>query len=170
MATTTTEKTKIPDHVDVRVLSRILEEGYGPGAWHGNDMKAAVADVSAEDAFWRPGPERHNIAELALHHAFFVHQVQAQLAHRPPEPFVLKGQDWFPLPTEKVMSWNDIRRVLEDEQRQLAELVAKRGAKPQSGTSGTEAFDLVLGITCHAVYHAAQIQLLKKLRATPSAT
>jgi hypothetical protein len=72
METTVAEKTKIPDGIDVRLFSRILEEGYGPGAWHGNDMKAAVADVSAEDAFWRPGRQRHNIAELALHHAYFV--------------------------------------------------------------------------------------------------
>jgi hypothetical protein len=25
--------------------------------------------------------------------------------------------------------------------------------------------DLVLGITCHAIYHAGQIQLIKRLRA-----
>ena len=68
MPTTVAEKTQTPDAIDARFLSRILEEGYGPGAWHGNDMRAAVADVSAEDAFWRPQPERHNIAELALHH------------------------------------------------------------------------------------------------------
>jgi len=27
-----------------------------------------------------------------------------------------------------------------------------------------ERFDLVLGITCHAIYHAGQIQLVKALR------
>ena len=57
------EKTRIPDTIDVRVLSGILDEGDGPGGWHGNDMKAAVADVTAEDAFWRPQPAPHNIAE-----------------------------------------------------------------------------------------------------------
>ena len=29
-------------------FARILEEGYGPGAWHGPNMKAALADVSVE--------------------------------------------------------------------------------------------------------------------------
>jgi hypothetical protein len=28
----------------------------------------------------------------------------------------------------------------------------------------TERFDLFLGITCHAVYHAGQIQLIKRLQ------
>ena len=54
---------------EVRLLTRVLDEGYGPGAWHGPDLKAALADVSPELAFWRPSPERHNLAEVALHHA-----------------------------------------------------------------------------------------------------
>src|SRR5688572_2072455 len=121
MAATVSEKTQVPTGLDVRVLSRILEEGYGPGAWHGHDMRAAVADVSAEDAFWRPQPERHNIAELVLHHTYFVRQVRAQLSGREPEPFVLKGEDWFELPNETVMTWREIRALLEAEQQRLAD-------------------------------------------------
>jgi hypothetical protein len=117
MPTSVSEKTQIPDAIDARILSRILEEGYGPGAWHGNDMKAAVADVSAEDAFWRPQPERHDIAELALHHTYFVRQVRARLSAKEPEPFVLKGEDWFALPDERVRSCEDIRGLLDTEQR-----------------------------------------------------
>ncbi len=33
----------------------------------------------------------------------------------------------------------------------------------QSKLSDAERFNLVLGITCHAVYHAGQIQLLKRV-------
>jgi hypothetical protein len=164
MPTTIAEKTQTPDAIDARFLSRILEEGYGPGAWDGNDMKAAVADVSAEDAFWRPQPERHNIAELALHHTYFVRQVRAQLSDSEPEPFVLEGEDWFELPDERVMPWRDIRALLDTEQRRLAELVSRLPTARQRSESNARPFDLVLGITCHAVYHAAQIQLLKKLR------
>jgi DinB superfamily len=158
-----TEKTEIPDTIDVRILSRILDEGYGPGAWHGNDMRAAVADVAAEDAFRRPQPERHNIAEIALHHTYFVRQVYAQLSGRAPEPFVLQGKDWFDLPDESVLAWRDIRSLLDTEQRRLAEIVGKLPTADLSDTNNTKTFDLVPGITCYAVYHAAQIQLLKKL-------
>jgi hypothetical protein len=158
------EKTKIPDNIDVRVLIRILEEGYGPGAWHGNDLKAAIADVTPDLAFWRPAPERHNTAELVLHHAFFVRQVRTQVSGSAPEPFVLEGEDWFALPNETVMTWNDIRAVLENEQQRLTDAIESRSVKSGSAASGRDAFDVILGITCHAVYHAAQIQLLKKLR------
>src|SRR5918999_6492566 len=79
------------------VESRVLREGYGPGAWHGADLKAALADVAAAVAFWRPAPGRHNIAEIALHHAYFVRSVRAQLSGVAPEPFVVEGEDWFEL-------------------------------------------------------------------------
>jgi hypothetical protein len=33
-----------------------------------------------------------------------------------------------------------------------------------SALADAERFNLVLGITCHAIYHAGQIQLIKRLR------
>ncbi len=154
----------VVDRVDQGILTRTLEEGYGPGAWHGNDLKAATADVSAEAAFRRPGPDRHNIAEIALHHAYYVHDVRRRLSVTPPEPFVLDGDDWFLLADASRLSWNQISETLDNEQRRLAELVAAIADGRQGcPLSDAERFDLALGITCHAVYHAGQIQLIKKL-------
>jgi hypothetical protein len=42
MSTTTFEQTTTPRGLDARVLN----EGYRPGAWHGPDLKAALADVT----------------------------------------------------------------------------------------------------------------------------
>lgn len=205
--TDTNGKTAIPKRLDARVLARTLEEGYGPGAWHGNDLKAALADVPPGLAFWRPAPGRHNIAEIALHHAYFVRQVRGQLSGETPEPFVLKGddgkEDWFTLDPGGRLSWPRVKAALETEQERLADvvaaLVAGRGrasasagsasaassassASAQASSTSTlapsastqassaplsdgERFDLALGLTCHAVYHAGQVQLLKRLHA-----
>jgi hypothetical protein len=84
-----------------QIESRILNEGYGPGAWHGPDLKAALGDVA------------------------------------------LDGEDWFD------------------------EVVA--AVEPGAATSPLaegERFNLVLGIACHAVYHAGQVQLVKRLLAS----
>jgi DinB superfamily len=162
MSTITTTKTSVPETLDVRALSRILEEGYGPGAWHGADLKAALADVSNDLAFWRPSPERHNIAEIALHHAYYLRQVRGRLTGREPEPFVLDGDDWFALGDGARLSWSAIVETVEREHERLADAVRaldRSGAK----MSADERFEQVLGITCHAVYHAGQVQLLKKL-------
>ena len=51
---------------EARLLTRVLDEAYGSGAWHGPDLKAALGDVAPEVAFWRPSPERHNLAEVAF--------------------------------------------------------------------------------------------------------
>jgi hypothetical protein len=137
-------------------LARIAEEGYGPGAWHGNDLKAAIADVSRELAFRRPAPGRHNIAEITLHHAWVTRNVRAQLSGKTAESFVLEGEDWFELNDEKKLKWTRVREVLEEEQKKLNAILVDL-------QSDTDRFNLVLGVTCHAIYHAGQIQLIKQL-------
>lgn len=148
-------------------LSRILDEGYGPGAWHGADMKAALADVDPDLAFWRPAPGRHNIAEIAIHHAYYVHSVRERLGGRPPGAFAFEGDDWFDLPgTAKSLAWPELRAIVEKEQQELAALVNDIAAgRVRSDKTEKERLDLILGITCHAVYHAGQIQLIKRLHA-----
>lgn len=146
--------------------ARILNEGYGAGAWHGPDLKAALADLSAAVAFWRPAPGRHNIAEIALHHAYTVRNVRARISGEAPGPFPLEGEDWFDLDQDGALTWPAVRTVLEGEQERLATLldeVARRNVS--SPLDEKELFDLTLGITCHAVYHAGQVQLVKRLKA-----
>jgi hypothetical protein len=137
-------------------LTRILNEGFGAGAWHGADLKAALSDVTPDLAFWRPAAGRHNIAEIALHHAYAVRNVIGKLTNRQPEPFVLDGDDWFEVDGHGRLKWAEIRAVVDAGQERLATAVA---AAPANG----EAADLVLGITCHAIYHAGQVQLIKRL-------
>jgi len=166
MSATTTAKTAIPEGLDATVLARVMEEGYGPGAWHGPDLKSAVADVAPELAFWRPAPGRHSIAEIALHHAYCTRSVRGQLSGTPPEPFVLEGEDWFALSDRAGLTWPEIVAVVDREQRRLAAVVADIAAgrvRPSLGDA--DRFELVLGITCHAVYHAGQVQLIKRLHA-----
>jgi DinB family protein len=151
------------EQVGSGVLSRTLEEGYGPGAWHGSDLNAAIGDVSADAAFRRPAPGRHNVAEIALHHAYCVHDVRGRLSGTTPEPFVHDGGDWLELNDGSTLSWNRITEVVETEQRKLADVVGKLGRGVTSPLGDAEQFDLVLGITSHAIYHAGQIQLVKKL-------
>lgn len=161
MSTTTTGNTTTATE------ARILREGYGEGAWHGPDLKAALADVTEATAFWRPAPGRHNIAEIALHHAFYVHAVRAKLSTIDIEPFVLAGDDWFELPDPSRLAWSRILDIVALEHQRLAESVADVGTgRTSSALPDAERFDVVLGITCHAVYHAGQIQLIKRLAAS----
>jgi hypothetical protein len=164
MSTTTTVGTSTSSETNTGVLARVLQEGYGPGAWHGPDLKAALSDVTPALAFWRPAPGRHNIAEIALHHAYFVRSVRAQLTGVTPEPFVLEGEDWFELSDGGKLTWAEVLDVVGSQQQKLEAAVANLGRGRGGKVSpDVEPFGLVLGITCHAVYHAGQVQLVKRL-------
>jgi hypothetical protein len=168
MSTTTTEPVARSAR-DAGLLSRILDEGFGEGAWHGADLRQAIDDVTSEAAFWRPAPDRHNIAEVTLHHAFYVRSVFARLGGSAPDPFLLEGEDWFELEGRgkgKVkVTWPAVRDTLATEQQRLAQFVSELdGSRARSALTPAERLDVILGITCHAIYHAGQIQLLKRLR------
>jgi hypothetical protein len=158
MSTTKTTQSNPAKPLDARVLSRIVKEGYGEGAWHGPDLQSALADVTPAMAFQRPAPGRHNIAEIALHHAWFARSVVSQLTGKTPEPFLLMGEDWFELNNGQTPGWPAIRAEVDSYQQQLVRAVTAASPVPEA-----DRFDLVLGITCHAIYHAGQIQLIKRL-------
>ncbi len=162
MSSTTTRKVAPPAALDVTLLSRIATEGHGDGAWHGNDLKAALADVTPDLAYWRPGPGRHNIAEIALHHAFTIRSVRSRLAGKAAEPFVLPGEDWFAVDDARALAWPKIVESVAQQQDRLMEAI--RGLPSAKLAADVKPFDLVLGITCHAIYHAGQVQLIKVLR------
>ena len=162
MSTATTKT--LPEGLNASVLARTLEEGYGPGAWHGPDLRAAIHDVREEIAHWKPNPSRHSVAEIAVHHAYHLHNVHARLTGQEASPFLLAGDDWFALPSASDLSWKQIQALVESSHTRLLDAVrALAEERIRSPLSPPEQFELVLGITSHAIYHAGQIQLLKKL-------
>jgi hypothetical protein len=77
----------------------------------------------------------------------------------------MTGKDWFEVNDERGPSWPDIQATVATEQQRLADLIANLEAgRSPSAIPDDERFGLVLGITCHAVYHAGQVQLIKRLR------
>ena len=68
---------------------------------------------------------------------------------------MLEGEDWFPVSARSRVTWPQIQAAVEAEQEKLAAAV--------SSLKNDHQLDLVLGITCHAIYHAGQVQLIKRL-------
>jgi hypothetical protein len=156
--TQTLTKTPTPAGIPASTLNRVLDEGYGPGAWYGADLRTATEDVPPSIAYKRPAEGRHNVAEIALHHAYWATQLAAKLTGTKPAAFPLEGEDWFELNDEKRLSWSAVRKTLAAAHAGLGKAVLAK-----SPLGDAERFDLVIGITGHAAYHAGQIQLVKKL-------
>jgi hypothetical protein len=157
-------KTITPTGLPAATFNRILDEGYGSGAWYGADLRTAVVDVPAALAFKRPAKGRHNIAEVALHAAFWANEATSRLTGGPRADFPLDGEDWFEVATDKTLSWKEIVAALDAAQQRLSQAVSEvAGGARTSPLGEAERFDLVIGISEHAAYHAGQIQLIKKL-------
>ena len=99
-----------------------------------------------------------------MHHAACVRSVIGQLTGSDEPAFPIEGSDWFEISNERTMKWTKIVDLVEAQHSRLAGVVGEIGNGVRtSPLSDAERFDLLLGVTCHAVYHAGQIQLVKVL-------
>ena len=156
---------KAPGPVDL--LLRILDEAYEKKAWHGPNLKGTLRGVSVQEAVWRPAPDRHNVWELALHAAYWKYAGWRRLTGEKRGAFPVTGSNWFARPespTEK--AWRSDLALLDEQHRRFRNAVAKIPARELSAVSrgSKHRIDtLVYGIAAHDVYHAGQIQLVKRL-------
>lgn len=135
-----------------------IDEGYLRRAWHGPTLRGALRGVTLDEALWRPAQNRHNIWELTLHCAYWKYVVRRRLTGGRRASFARPGSNWIALPAPTPQAWRADLQLLADEHRALRETVAS-----MSEARATKAVRLIRGIAYHDVYHAGQIQLLKKL-------
>lgn len=150
----------------VSLLLRFLDQGYDHKSWHGPILKGSLRGLSAEQAAWRPAPSRHNVWELAVHAAYWKYSVLHRLC--PEVRFPLKGSNWFTRPEGEPSeaAWKADLQVLAGMHRDLRQAVAAlRDEDLETIPKGSKTSfqDLILGVAHHDIYHAGQIQLLKRL-------
>ena len=133
-----------------------LEEGYFRKAWHGPTLRGALRGVTPELATWRPAPRRHNIWELTVHCAYWKYAVRRKLTGH--ASFPRKGRNWFALPEPTNEAWKTDLQLLADEHSALREAVA---SLPPSQLE--RSVRIIRGAAYHDVYHAGQIQFIKRL-------
>ena len=152
----------------IELLLEMLDEAYSVKTWHGPNLRGSLRGLSAETAAWRPGPKRHSIWEVAIHAAYWKYVVRRRLLGEKRGTFVLKGSNWFVRPFElSEKAWRHDLALLDGEHSRLREAVA--ALKPASlnftpASSKVSNLALICGIANHDVYHAGQIQLLKRLQ------
>ena len=152
----------------IALLVRMLQQAYDRKAWHGTNLRGSLRGLSPAAAAWRPGAGRHSIQELALHCAYWKYTVVRRLTGAKRGSFPLEGSNFFARPgIPSPQQWKDDLRLLEEMHRTLIDTVGSlrdrdllRKAPGGSGKVTIEA--VVYGVACHDVYHAGQIQLIKR--------
>ena len=155
----------------VALLLKTIDQGYDRKSWHGPTLRGSLRGVSAGQAAWRPAPDRHNIWELAVHAAYWKYAVTRRLRGGERGSFPLTGSNWFPRPLDPEhpdeRAWKQDLSLLGQMHRELRAAVAALTTEELEkvpGGSATTLSDLVVGVAFHDIYHAGQIQLLKRLR------
>jgi DinB superfamily len=150
------------------LLVRILDQAFDARAWHGTTLRGSVRGLSAHDALWRPSPRRHAIWDLVLHAAYWKYITRRRLTGAKRGAFPRPGSNWPRLPpTPTEAAWRADVALLVDQHERLREAVAafpssRLETRPPGG-KWTFA-EQIHGVAAHDVYHAGQIQLLKRLR------
>ena len=145
----------------------ILDQAYDRPSWHGTNLKGSTRRVTPDQASWRPAPSRHNIWELVVHAAYWKYAAWRRLTGESRGSFPLKGSNWFRRPEEKSeRAWRADRALLDDMHASLRGAVAKLPSGELRRTpkrSKVSNLALLSGVAAHDLYHAGQIQLLKRL-------
>ena len=150
------------------LLLQQLEQAYSKRSWHGTNLRGSIRGLSADDVIWRPRSDRHNIQEIVVHAAYWKYVVHRRLTGAVRGSFPLKGSNWFTRNAADERLWRADGRLLEDMHRQLRQALlelepAQLSRSPES--SSVSNVSLLSGVIAHDLYHAGQIQLLKRLRA-----
>jgi uncharacterized damage-inducible protein DinB len=150
-----------------RCLLDLIDEAYDHRSWHGTNLRGAIRGLTLELAAWRPARGRHNIWETVVHAAYWKYAVRRLLTGEARGSFPLKGSNWWTRPEEHTnTAWRRDVALLAGEHQRLRDAVASfpptRWARRRPGTAFSNAA-LVRGAAAHDLYHAGQIQLLKRL-------
>lgn len=147
-----------------------LEQAFDHRSWHGTNLLGSIRGIPPEQAAWRPAKGRHNVWEIIVHAAYWKYTVYRRLVGETKGSFPLKGSNWFPRPIEGTAAElkTDAHLLREFHNKLLAavkQCSPRRLDEPPAGSRFTLR-ELIVGVAAHDLYHAGQIQLLKRLRQT----
>ncbi len=155
---------------ELNLLLRIIDEAFDHKSWHGTNLYGSVRGLSPDEASWRPHPDRHNIWEIVLHAAYWKYTICRKLLNEPRGSFPLKGSNWMRRPVEGA-DWRSDAALLASTHRKMRdgiECCSMKQLDSLLGSGKVSAFSYLSGIAAHDLYHAGQIQLLKRLYANRS--
>jgi uncharacterized damage-inducible protein DinB len=118
-------------------------------------------------AAWRPAAGRHNIWELIVHAAYWKYVAWRRLTGAKRGSFPLAGSNFFARPvTQTTLALRADLALLDEMHRVLRDAAAAVRPADLDRRSAQRAVTkraLLTGVAAHDVYHAGQIQLLKRL-------
>jgi uncharacterized damage-inducible protein DinB len=145
----------------------LIDQSYNKKSWHGTNLRGSIRGLTVREALWRPSAGRHNIWEIVVHCAYWKYNVRRRILGEKRGSFPLKGSNWF-LRSGRLteQQWRSDIRLLDQCHRALRDAMSTLAPaqlnKVPKGSTVDNAM-ILTGIASHDVYHAGQIQVLKRL-------
>ena len=150
------------------LLLALYDQAFDRRAWHGTPLAGSLRGVSVAQAVWRPRRGRHNIWEIVLHTAYWKYIVRRRLTRDVDASFPRTGSNWFPVPPHAdARLWRQDLALLREQHRRLRIAIARFPTAQLSVRAWHSKWTnaaTIYGIASHDLYHAGQIQLLKRLQ------
>ncbi len=141
-----------------------LRQAFDGRSWHGPNVRGALRGLTPEQAFFRPGPGRHSVHDLVLHVAYWKYVARRRLTGEKRGSFPVAGSNFFPEP--KVRDARAVRAAVDLLAREHAALVETVRALPEEAFEARHgrwsAAEMIAGVAAHDLYHAGQMQLVKR--------
>jgi hypothetical protein len=152
---------------DLRQLLFLIDTAYDHVSWHGPNLRGSLRGMTPALAAWRPSPERHNIWELIVHAAYWKYVAWRRLTAAKRGSFPLAGSNFVARPvaeTKRALQadlglLDEMHRVLREAAAAVPPVELDRGSAQRGVTKRA----LLTGVAAHDLYHAGQIQLLKRM-------
>jgi hypothetical protein len=150
------------------LLLASIDEAYDRRSWHGTNLRGSLRGVTREQAGWRLGEDRHNIWELMVHAAYWKYDIRRRLTGEKGRSFAIEGSNFWTRPIEgSLAEWRADLALLQREHDLLRKAVTTFPESRWNKKAPGKPFNfegLVRGVAAHDLYHAGQIQLLKRLQ------
>lgn len=151
----------------LQVVLEMYDQAYTGRAWHGTNLRGSLKGVKLAELLWRPQANRHNIWEIAVHCAYWKYVALRRITNGKKNEFPRKPSDWPKLPEKpKIGLWKEELALLESYHVKLRDAIESfqeskfRKTLPKSKLPYN---DLMYGVASHDLYHAGQIQLIKRM-------
>lgn len=143
-----------------------LDRAYRGPSWHGTALRGTLRGLSPADARWRPGADRNCVWDLLLHAAYWKYVVRRKLTGEQRGSFPRDGANFPALPEPAdAAAWQADLALLDDQHAQLRAAIAAIDPGTLLQKRGSwRLVDYAHGAAAHDLYHAGQINLLKRLR------
>jgi hypothetical protein len=149
----------------ISLLVDNLDRAYFGRSWHGTALRGTLRGVTPAQALARPAPGRNSVWNLLLHAAYWKYVVRRKLTGEARGSFPRDGANFPQLPAPaNAAAWRADLGLLDEQHALLrAAVLAIDPAALAKKRGSWRIVEYALGAAAHDLYHAGQINLVKRL-------